>query len=85
MRNMGGLRKKMPTTFWVYLIGALALAGITLAVGLFGVGNTMMRSVNERTKDIGVRLALGAQDLLLPVRLSGQYLGPLVPFRHIDG
>ncbi|MCK6569220.1 MAG: NADH-quinone oxidoreductase subunit L [Anaerolineales bacterium] len=28
MRNMGGLRKTMPVTFWVYIIGALALAGI---------------------------------------------------------
>ena len=28
MRNMGGLRKTMPVTFWVYVIGALALAGI---------------------------------------------------------
>lgn len=28
MRNMGGLRERMPLTFWVYLIGALALAGI---------------------------------------------------------
>ncbi|HET9908101.1 MAG TPA: NADH-quinone oxidoreductase subunit L [Anaerolineales bacterium] len=28
MRNMGGLRKTMPTTFWLYMIGTLALAGI---------------------------------------------------------
>jgi NADH-quinone oxidoreductase subunit L len=28
MRNMGGMRKTMPVTFWVYLIGAVALAGI---------------------------------------------------------
>ena len=28
MRNMGGLRRTMPVTFWVYLIGTLALAGI---------------------------------------------------------
>jgi NADH-quinone oxidoreductase subunit L len=28
MRNMGGLRKRMPVTFWTYLIGTLALAGI---------------------------------------------------------
>lgn len=28
MRNMGGLRKKMPITFITYLIGTLALAGI---------------------------------------------------------
>jgi NADH-quinone oxidoreductase subunit L len=28
MRNMGGLRSKMPITYWTYLIGTLALAGI---------------------------------------------------------
>jgi NADH-quinone oxidoreductase subunit L len=28
MRNMGGLRKTMPLTFWLYIIGTLALAGI---------------------------------------------------------
>jgi NADH-quinone oxidoreductase subunit L len=28
MRNMGGMRKTMPVTFWLYLIGAVALAGI---------------------------------------------------------
>lgn len=38
----------------------LTLAGITLAVGLFGVVNTMMTSVNERIKDIGIMRAVGA-------------------------
>jgi putative ABC transport system permease protein len=38
----------------------LALGGITLAVGLFGVINTMMSSVNERIKDIGIMRAVGA-------------------------
>jgi putative ABC transport system permease protein len=38
----------------------LTLAGITLAVGLFGVVNTMMASVNERIKDIGIMRAVGA-------------------------
>jgi NADH-quinone oxidoreductase subunit L len=28
MRNMGGMRKTMPITYWVYLIGSVALAGI---------------------------------------------------------
>ncbi len=28
MRNMGGLRTRMKTTFWVYIIGSLALVGI---------------------------------------------------------
>lgn len=35
MRNMGGLRHKMKTTFWVYLIGALALSGIVPLAGFW--------------------------------------------------
>ncbi len=35
MLNMGGLRKQMPTTYIVYLIGALALAGIFPLAGFF--------------------------------------------------
>ena len=35
MRNMGGLRHRMPKTFWVYLIGALALAGIPPFAGFW--------------------------------------------------
>ncbi len=35
MRNMGGLRKTMPITFWLYVIGALALAGIFPLAGFW--------------------------------------------------
>lgn len=35
MRNMGGLRDRMPTTYWVFLIGALALSGIPPLAGFF--------------------------------------------------
>jgi NADH-quinone oxidoreductase subunit L len=35
MRVMGGLRSRMPATFWVFLIGALALAGIPPLAGFF--------------------------------------------------
>ena len=35
MRNMGGLRKQIPVTFWVYLIGGLALAGLAPLAGFF--------------------------------------------------
>ena len=38
----------------------LALAGITLAVGCFGVVNTMLTSVHERIRDIGIMRAVGA-------------------------
>ena len=35
MRNMGGLRTKMKVTFWVYLVGALALSGIVPLAGFW--------------------------------------------------
>jgi NADH-quinone oxidoreductase subunit L len=35
MRQMGGLRGRMPTTFAVYTVGALALAGIPPLAGFF--------------------------------------------------
>ncbi len=35
MRNMGGLRERMPITFWLYVIGALALAGIFPLAGFW--------------------------------------------------
>jgi len=35
MRVMGGLRDKMPVTTWVYIIGALALAGIPPLAGFW--------------------------------------------------
>ncbi|GMR09623.1 MAG: NADH-quinone oxidoreductase subunit L [Anaerolineae bacterium] len=35
MRVMGGLRTRMKATFWVYLMGALALVGIPPLVGFF--------------------------------------------------
>ncbi len=38
----------------------MALAGIALALGCFGVVNTMMTSVHERIRDIGIMRAVGA-------------------------
>jgi NADH-quinone oxidoreductase subunit L len=35
MFNMGGLRKKMPLTFWTFLIGGLALSGFPLVTAGF--------------------------------------------------
>ncbi len=35
MRFMGGLRKKMPVTFWTFLIGGLALSGFPLVTAGF--------------------------------------------------
>lgn len=47
----------------------LALAGVTLLVGGFGVVNTLMTSVNERIKDIGIMRAVGASRRQITVAL----------------
>ncbi|MDF0645441.1 MAG: NADH-quinone oxidoreductase subunit L [Nitrospira sp.] len=35
MRHMGGLKDKLPVTYWTFLIGSLALAGFPLTAGFF--------------------------------------------------
>ena len=35
MRNMGGLRRKIPTTYWTMLVGSIAIAGIPPLAGFF--------------------------------------------------
>ncbi|HEY2981836.1 MAG TPA: NADH-quinone oxidoreductase subunit L [Anaerolineales bacterium] len=47
MRNMGGLRKTMPVTFWLYLIGTLALAGIAPFAGFWSKDEILADAFGE--------------------------------------
>jgi NADH-quinone oxidoreductase subunit L len=37
MRNMGGLRKKIPMTYWMMIIGTIALTGVGIPRGVQGL------------------------------------------------
>src|SRR5215207_2395688 len=47
MRNMGGLRKTMPVTFWLYMIGTLALAGIVPFAGFWSKDEILLDASNH--------------------------------------
>jgi NADH-quinone oxidoreductase subunit L len=44
MRNMGGLRSRMKVTFWVYLIGAVALSGIPPLAGFWSKDEILLEA-----------------------------------------
>ncbi len=48
MRNMGGLRVKMPVTFWTFTIGGLALSGLPLVTaGFWSKDEILARAFNS--------------------------------------
>jgi len=59
-------------------LATIALAGVSLFIGGIGIANVMIISVTERTREVGVRIAIGAkrhevlrQFLLEAMLLSG--------------
>jgi NADH-quinone oxidoreductase subunit L len=44
LRRMGGLKRDLPITYWTFLIGALAIAGVPLLSGFFSKDEILFRT-----------------------------------------
>ena len=71
MRNMGGLRSRMKITFWVYLIGALALSGFPPLAGFFSKDEIL---ADARIENTGLFLVLLAAAFLTTFYMGRQIL-----------
>jgi putative ABC transport system permease protein len=60
--NQADILKTFDTILGLLTTMIVAVAGISLVVGGIGIANIMLVSVVERTREIGIRKALGATD-----------------------
>ena len=60
MSEMGGMRKPMPITFWTFLIGSLALAGIPPLAGFFSKDELLVALEHDNQMVLFVLLLVSA-------------------------
>jgi putative ABC transport system permease protein len=86
-------RKQFSEITRIFQVVLYSIAGISLVVGGIGIMNIMLVSVTERTREIGVRMAVGAQrwDILRQflveagtISLFGGLFGVLLGFAMSD-
>jgi NADH-quinone oxidoreductase subunit L len=71
MRTMGGLRSRMPTTFIVYMIGALALAGIAPLAGFWSKDEILLHA---QTHELPIFIILAVAALATAFYVGRQLL-----------
>ncbi len=60
IRYMGGLRKRMPTTFWTFLVACLAIAGIPGLSGFFSKDEIIWKAFANGYSAVGVIALIAA-------------------------
>jgi NADH-quinone oxidoreductase subunit L len=59
MRKMGGLKRYLPSTYWTFIIGSLALAGIPPLAGFWSKDEILAGAAQGQTKAYWLMLILG--------------------------
>ncbi len=77
VRNLTSLMETMTSTTTMLTLFLGSIAAISLLVGGIGIMNIMMVSVTERTREIGIRKALGAtfQNIMMQFLIESVVIG----------
>ena len=86
-KDMGGLRKYMPITFWTFMIGSLALAGIFPLAGFWSKDEILVTAGESGFEVflvvglVGAFLTAAYMTRCVYLTFFGEYRGPRPPAR----